>query len=387
MVTHLEITATIAAGMAVRQADRWWFSPRRGRLPAATLRDVRTLQRERANNVTPVLLMFGHWLEISGWFLVAVHGGPVGWAVAAVAGAVKFRHLQEVSHFAVHGVLTRSGRMGTVLAEAAVHVPLGFAPLSVRRRHHVREHHPNATVAGADPNLRELRDAGLRAGITSRRFLLALIFPLTPAGVATTMRGMAGNLGADSGRRWRLLGLAALSAAVVALFGWKALLFAYAVPRLLLYPQLAWLSLLVEHRWWDAEPVTGPPAVVEAARCLRLYPRNPVLSLLARGTWLPYGDLYHYAHSAHPAVRWNYLPALETHALGTPTFTPRSLLIGEGAVARHHFRALTRATGPVSVPPAATAARVRPCTALCQEGPSVSGGGASTRSCTSPDSA
>lgn len=71
-------------------------------------------------------------------------------------------------------------------------------------------------------------------------------------------------------------------AAVLAAFGWNALLFAYAVPRLLLYPQLAWLSLLVEHRWWDAEPVTGPHAVVEAAYCLRLYRRNPLLALLAR---------------------------------------------------------------------------------------------------------
>jgi fatty acid desaturase len=341
LVIRPEIFAAICTGTALRQADRWWFSPRRGRLPAATLRDVTTLQRARANDVTPALLLLGHWLEFTGWCLVAAHGGPWGWALAAAAGGVKFRHLQEVSHFGVHGVLTRSGRAGTALSEAAVHVPLGLGPVSARRRRHVREHHPNATLSGVDPNLRELHDSGLHAGVSRRRFLRALVFPLTPAGIVTTLRGIASNLVAGPGRRWRLLGFAMLPAAVAGVFGWKAVLFAYAVPRLLLYPQLAWLSLLVEHRWWDAEPVTGPPAVVEAARCLRLYPHNPVLALLARGTWLPYGDLFHYAHSAHPAVRWNYLPALEAGALGTPAYTPRALFLGEDAVVRRHFRALT----------------------------------------------
>lgn len=300
-----------------------------------------------------MLLMLGHWVELAGWCLVADRGGPVGWAVAAVAVGVKFRHLQEVSHFAVHGVLTRSGRTGAVLAEAAVHVPLGFVPVPLRRRRHVREHHPNATVAGADPNLLGLHDAGLRSGVTWRRFLLGLVFPLTPTGVAATVRGIGGNLLGGSVSWWRLAGFAALPAAVTAVLGWQALVFAYAVPRLLLYPQLAWMSLLVEHRWWDAEPVTGPSAVVEAARCLRRYPRQPVLALLARGTWLPYGDLYHHAHSAHPAVRWNYLPALESGSLSSPVYTPHALFVGASAMARHHFRALASPTGPEPVPPRA----------------------------------
>ena len=68
--------------------------------------------------------------------------------------------------------------------------------------------------------------------------------------------------------------------------------------------------------------------------------RNAPLSLLARGTWLPYGDLYHFAHSA---VRWNYLPALERSLRG-PDYRPHALLLGESAVLRRHRRALASAS-------------------------------------------
>ncbi len=335
---------TIAAGIAVRQADRWWFGPARGRHTPDSLRLVMRLQRERLNDVTPVLLLLGHWIEFTGWCAVAVYGGPWGCAVAALAGAVKFRHLQEVSHFAVHGVLARGGRLNTLLAEAAVHIPLGFVPVSVRRRRHVREHHPNATVTGADPNLAELHSAGLRPGATAVRYALALIHPLTPAGVHGTVRSVTGLRREGGTGRLRAAGPVAVSAALALAFGWEATAFAFLLPRLLLYPQLAWMSLLVEHRWFDPEAVPGPPVAVEAGRCLRLYPRNAFLTLLARGTWLPYGDLYHFAHSAHPAVRWNYLPTLERTLCG-PAYRPHALLLGESAVLRRHRWALAPASG------------------------------------------
>ncbi|MER6630599.1 fatty acid desaturase [Streptomyces sp. NPDC000987] len=341
----------VTVGIALRQADRWWFSPARGRHTPDSLRSVMRLQRERLNDVTPVLLLLGHWLELAGWCGVAARGGPWGCAAAALAGAVKFRHLQEVSHFAVHGVLIRSGRLNMLLAETAVHIPLGFVPVSVRRRRHVREHHPNATVAGADPNLAELHAAGLRPGATTARCLLGMVHPLTPSGAYGTLRGLAALRREPGAGRLRAAGPVAVTAAAVLAFGWEAAVFALVLPRLLLYPQLAWMSLLVEHRWFDPEPVTGPPVAVEAGRCLRLYPRNALLALLARGTWLPYGDLYHFAHSAHPAVRWNYLPALE-RSLHGPAYRPRSLLLGESAVLRRHRRALASAAGATAVPTA-----------------------------------
>lgn len=342
-------SVAILVGISLRQVDRWWFSPVRGRHTLDSLRSVMRLQRERLNDITPVLLLFGHWLELAGWCAVAAHGGLWGCVVAVLAGAVKFRHLQEVSHFAVHGVLARDGRLNTLLAEVAVHVPLGFVPVSVRRRRHVREHHPNATVVGADPNLADLHAAGLRPGATAGRYALAVVHPLTPAGVSDTVRGLTGLWRESGAGRLRAAGPVTVTAALATAFGWEAAVFAFLLPRLLLYPQLAWMSLLVEHRWFDPEPRTGPPAAVEAGRCLRLYPRNTLLALLARGTWLPYGDLYHFAHSAHPAVRWNYLPALE-HSLHGPAYRPHALLLGRSAVLRRHRRALAAASGTVAEP-------------------------------------
>ncbi|MFB6513666.1 fatty acid desaturase [Streptomyces virginiae] len=336
MITYLGI---IAVGMIVRQVDRWQFSPNRGRHRPGTLREVMSLQRERINNVTPLLLLAGHWVELAGWCLIAAETGPWGWAAAAMAGAVKMRHLQEVSHFAVHGVLTRSSRLGTVLSEVAVHLPLGFVPVPIRRQRHVREHHPNATVVGLDPNLGDLHQAGLLPGVRRLRFALALVFPLTPAGFAFTMHSIAANLRTSAAPWWRLAALLAVPAVLGWTVGWPAAVAVFVVPRLLLYPQLSWMSLLVEHTWFDAETVTGPPAAVEAARCLRLYPQNLPLALVARATWLPYGDLFHYAHSAHPSVRWNYLPALERH-LTPPHFTPDGLAFGPNTVARRHHGAL-----------------------------------------------
>ena len=348
MVAYLGI---IVVGIVVRGVDRWWFSSLRGRRRVGTLREVMACQRERANDLTPAVLLAGHWVEWVGWCGVATYGGLWGLVAAAMAGAVKFLHLQEVSHFAVHGVLTRSSWVSTVLSEAAVHAPLGFVPVPVRRETHVRRHHPNATVAGVDPNLAELRDAGLRPGVGAGRFALAVVSPLTPTGFAATCRTLVANL--RRGPWWRPVGFAVAPAAAGLLLGWPAAVFVFAVPRLLLYPQLAWLSLLVEHRWFDAEQAIGSPVAVEAARCLRLYARNPLLSLLARGTWLPYGDLFHFAHSAHPAVRWNYLPALE-RSIGAPSYAPRALLFGTSAVVPHHRRAL------VTRPAAQGLARSRP---------------------------
>ncbi|MEU6466191.1 fatty acid desaturase [Streptomyces sp. NPDC046976] len=334
--------ALIVVGVALRQIDRLHFARQRPRSTGA--RELIALQRLRANDLTPSLLLTGQWVQITGWWMLAAHG-PLLAIAAAVAVAVHFRHLQEISHFAVHGVLARTNRANHLLGEAFVHHPLTLGPLLARRRRHVRDHHPNATLAG-DPNLAELRQAGLHPGITGPRYAAALIHPLTPRGIRITTAGLAAHL-RGPGAWHRVCAPAVVAAAAYLAGGWTALVCGVMLPRLLLYPQLAWMSLLVEHTWFDPEHRIGTPAQIEAGRCLRLYPRSRVLTALAAVTWLPYGDLHHYAHSAHPSTRWNYLPALENH-LPPPHFSPDGLLLGTTTVARRHHRAL--APAPAELP-------------------------------------
>ncbi|WP_424893462.1 fatty acid desaturase [Streptomyces sp. XH2] len=339
----LTCLAVIASGIALRQIDRCWFA--RGRPRAASTRELIALQRARANDWTPALLLAGQWVQITGWWLLAGHG-PLAAAAAAVGVAIQFRHLQEISHFAIHGVLARSARVNRVLAEVLVHLPLGLVPVAVRRRRHVRDHHPNATLA-ADPNLAELREAGLVPGASRVRFALALLFPLAPRGIRATVTGIAANLGRSPGRA---AAVAVVLATAFLIGGPAALVCGVLVPRLLLYPLLAWGSLIVEHTWFDPEARTGSPAWVEAGRCMRLYAHRRLLAALAVLVWLPYGDLYHYAHSSHTSVRWNYLPALERH-LGAPHFTPPALLWGPGSVVRRHWAALAPRPAVEAAPP------------------------------------
>lgn len=111
------------------------------------------------------------------------------------------RHIAEIHasgrnswHFAVHGVLARTSRANHALAETFVHHPMALGPARIPRIRHVREHHPNATVTGVDPNLAELEQAGLRPGIRTGRLVLALPHPLTVAGMRTTVRTLRDNL-------------------------------------------------------------------------------------------------------------------------------------------------------------------------------------------------
>ncbi|MEU1792520.1 fatty acid desaturase [Streptomyces sparsogenes] len=327
--------ALLALGIALRLPDRIHHARRRPASGSAA--DLIALQRSRSTTWMPTLLLAGQWLQIAGWWHLAAHG-PLAAAVAALGVAVQFRHLQEISHFAVHGALARTRRANQLLAEAFAHHPLGLMPVPERRRLHVRDHHPNAARPGVDPNLAELHQAGLHPGITRAQLARAVVYPLTWRGLRSTAAGIAANI-RHSGTWHRTAAVAAVLGAAYLVGGWPALFCGVLIPRLLLYPQLAWLSLLVEHTWFAPEPRTGSPAWVEAGRCLRLYPHDRLLAQLAAATWLPYGDLHHYAHSAHPAVRWNYLPALERH-LAAPHFTPDSLLIGPRSVIAHHHRAL-----------------------------------------------
>jgi fatty acid desaturase len=336
-VCSVEAFAFTVLGLVVRQVDRWWFSDLRkgGRLSVshrpATAAEVMHLQRSRRNDVTPVLLLAGHWLEFTGiLFLLARWPSAAMAAVVALLTAVKCRHLQEISHFGIHLALCRSKRWGDALTEFVAQGPLGLATVADRRETHVRRHHPNANVPGADPNLDDLVRAGLYTGCSRREFLRATVFPLTPRGVAVTLRTIWYNISHGPSAWWRPVLMAVTLVATFLIAGPLGLT-AVVAGRLLCYPQLAWMSLLVEHRWFSPTPRKGRPLLVEASRCVRILYTRPLSAMFARLTWLPYGDLFHFAHSVYPTIRWNYLPNVE-RIVGFPEFTPRQVWLGRSSV-------------------------------------------------------
>ena len=94
----------VVFGVAVRQVDRWWFSDLRSgwfrfsrNARSSSVRELTAKQRERRNDVTPMLVMAGHWVEILGFWLLCARPGLAPVAVTAVALAIKARHLQEVA--------------------------------------------------------------------------------------------------------------------------------------------------------------------------------------------------------------------------------------------------------------------------------------------------
>jgi fatty acid desaturase len=350
------IVLLISSGIAIRQVDRLWFSDLR--LPSwrftraarpATVHGIFALQRARRNNITPVLLLLGHWVEIAGHAMLPRLFGIPGTALLVLVLAVKCRHLQEVSHFGVHTSLCRSRRLGDALTEFAAQGPLVLATVDGRRESHVRIHHPNAAIPGVDPNMDDLLRAGIGPGVTRRRFVAGLLFPLTPVGVVATGRSVWRNTMDVRVVRWRPAIVFLLLAAAYALGGPGALV-GVLIARLVLYPFLAWMSLLVEHQWFR-EVIKGRPAEVEAQRCVRIYSRRKIWQLVARGVWLPYGDLYHFGHSVYPTIRWNYLPSLE-RAIGLPSFTPDGMLARNGSSVAARLWVATRQADSLSTPDA-----------------------------------
>ncbi|MER7108810.1 hypothetical protein [Streptomyces sp. NPDC000229] len=175
---------------------------------------------------------------------------------------------------------------------------------------HVRGLHPNATLT-SDPNLAELHQAGLRPGTTGWKYAAALVHPLTPRGILATAASVAAGL-RGPGAWHRTAALTAVCATAYLVGGWPALVCGVLVPQLLLYPQLASMSLLVEHTWFEEHRTGTRPRLKPATACACTPTTAP---------WWP---------SQRP-------PGSRT---ATSTTTPDGLLLGTATVAHRHHHAL-----------------------------------------------
>jgi fatty acid desaturase len=225
----------------------------------------------------------------------------------------RFRELQEIGHFAIHGVLCPSRRLGLLLTDIFCQFPLFKPSAYFRHRTHVAEHHPHANLDGRDPNLGDFNVAGLVPGITVLQYWRGVFFPLTAAGILLLLKGCLTNLLHRNHGTGEFL-LRALIVSLITLpmvmFGstWE-IVWIYLVPLVVVYPLFAWLSQVVEHRWFLPQPDDRSRLGRELAFG-RPTEYAGLSGLLIRQNIFPFGDSYHLAHSLFPNVRWNYLPAV-----------------------------------------------------------------------------
>ena len=170
---------------------------------------------------------------------------------------------------------------------------------------HVVSHHPNVNDPSKDPNVMEFIALGFTPPISVARFLLLITYPVTPFAIIRRVRSALASLRVDPGLRTAQVLTIWASIAVVG--GPSACLWLYFLPVMVVHPWLAWISQLVEHRWflrttprWQHEYSSG--------RSLEL---SGLIGEIARALVLPFGDSFHLAHSLYPAVRWNYLRRLD----------------------------------------------------------------------------
>jgi fatty acid desaturase len=226
----------------------------------------------------------------------------------------RYRTLQELGHFAIHGVLCPNRRWGMFLNDLFFQYPLFLQQSEIRRRIHVIEHHANTHRPGRDPDYDDLVRAGFTPGMSRREFWLTVLFPLTPMGILTWFRFMMHNALRENRHLGDLL-LRCVSVgilvAVFAVLGLNEELVAlYLIPLIVTYPLFQWLAHISEHRWFLSLP-EGLSRIDRELALGRPFALPGLVGALVRTQVLPLGDSYHLAHSVLPHVRWNHLAMVD----------------------------------------------------------------------------
>ena len=335
----MTLAVLVALSLALRAADHWYYRDAAPVLRALHLapRDggPASLHRPLDPAFAVVPFVWG-WTDVAAGVLLAAEVGGLAWPLLAVLAGTRFRHLQEVSHTAVHAGLCRSRRWQWALSEVLCNAPLVRPDMPHRYQAHVREHHWNVNDPDLDPNVRRFVRVGFVPGLSRAAFHRKLLHPLSPRGLAETVTMTATNAARNTRAPYVALRAAAMAAVVAALLaagGVPALAWAYVVPMLTTYPLLSWVSLLAEHRWfvasdaadrWTRECLAGRPTA---------YP-GVVGALLSRAV-SPCSDRYHLAHSLFPSLRWNHLPAVDAALRAAPDeryarYASEGLLLARG---------------------------------------------------------
>ncbi len=253
------------------------------------------------------------WLDIFISVLLArMIDHPLAWLAVVLWVGGRFRALQEFGHNAVHYALCRSRGWQWFLSDVFYQFPAFKRDMYSREITHTQEHHRHPNHEKLDPNRARVRDGGMRYGMTRSQFFWRLFYPLSPAGMKSSLMTMVRNSMLNHSRATavtRVVTLVVLSGLLYWTAGWKGLVWGWLFPLMTSYSVFAWVSLLTEHRWfvpgWSEDRLTreylsGRPTDYKG-----------FTGWLVRVFIAPTSDAYHLAHSLYPAVRWNYLPAID----------------------------------------------------------------------------
>lgn len=276
----------------------------------------------------------GAWLDNA---LSFVHFAAVGAAMTtvlleafdlvcgiAIAGVIAFnvRCLNELTHMYVHRFRSTRRRLGGMRQFVLSFVTIVLRGESVQNRFrtHCVEHHPNATEL-QDPTARtvvECASSSRSAGELFLRLWFSEAISVLVQPMSTSFsRSSRGSGALCVSVRVCVAGLVWMYA------GWAGLLAAVVFPFLVLAPAGMALSVSVEHNWAGR---TLPAMAytefakrrlrTETVRGFRLrVPR--LLDRVLSVTLLPYGDLYHFAHSCRSDLDWAALRSVDEDLRGT----------------------------------------------------------------------
>ncbi|ESA36551.1 dihydrorhizobitoxine desaturase [Leptolyngbya sp. Heron Island J] len=231
-----------------------------------------------------------------------------------ILSAGKFRNLQEITHYAVHGSLCTNKKFGRFLADLFFQLPACQSDAKTRTYSHLVLHHPNANVFGKDPNLDDFIKVGLTAGISNLQFWYCIFYPISLNGIKDTIYKMLSNIFCQN-NYYRKIRISIVLIVAFAFFLNAKLAYClavvYLIPLIVFYPLFAWWSQVIEHRWY----VKNIPVSMEFSRLECEVGRPTIFSgfegWIIKNEVLPFCDSYHLAHSLLPFVRWNFLPFLD----------------------------------------------------------------------------
>ena len=218
----------------------------------------------------------------------------------------RLRALQELSHFATHGVLCPSFKLCHLWANMFYQYPLGLPAASARYQSHVLNHHPNPNIPNKDPNLQDYVNIGFAPGISIKQFWLSVLYPLSAKGVAGRVRTYLNVWKENCIPRFIVIAIIILPLVIFGL--WAELVCLYLIPCIIIHPFLAWISQLVEHRWfYRIEASSGLEIQYAYGRVIEF---PGLFGRIIKHNFFPFGDAYHLTHSLYPTIRWNYLHAV-----------------------------------------------------------------------------